>query len=853
MNYSVLSILVLAASSLVAPAATLAQPGTATAPIVDANTKNDGVELRVDALLRAMTLDQKLDYIGGYQGFNIMPIEQLKLPAIVMADGPAGVRNFGATTAYPAPIGLAATWNTDLATSFGTAIGRDARARGVHIWLAPGVNLTRQPQCGRNFEYLGEDPWLTTRMSVNIIKAVQAQGVVATIKHFLVNEQEHDRHSVSSEVDARTLREIYLPPFEAAIKEAGVWALMTSYNRINGVHASENEPLITKLVKGEWGFRGVVMSDWESVYSTAGPVKAGLDLEMPNGKFMNRDMIKPLLKDGSVTEAMIDDKVRRILRMAVSMGFLDRAQKDSAIKLDDAANGQTALQIAREGTVLLKNQNNLLPLDAKKHRKILVLGPNASPAVTGGGGSSYTTPFRSVSVVDALKDIGAGFEVDASVAGMSIEAEALLWTGYQLNENDAKVPGAGGKTAGLKAEYFKGIKLEGEPLFTRFEPGVNQVWDERGPGNGLGAYDFSVRWTGLLKVPASGEYALVSRSDDGIRVFVDGKQVSAMWQNQGATKQVVKMQLSADKPHDLKVEYYQAGGAAVAQFGVASLIGLDEKLYPSEKIKAADVVIACMGFDQNTESEGFDRPFGLPVEQETLLKKLVAAHPNVIVVLNSGASVDASAWSDKAAAMLMGWYPGQNGNTALAEILFGKTNPSGKLPSTFDRTFSDSYATLDYPPAKDGQLHYAEGVMMGYRHYDSKKIEPLFPFGHGLSYTTFAYSDIKVTPSTDVATAAVVTAVVQNTGKLAGDEVVQLYVGYEKPAVPRPLHELKGFTRIKLQPGEKKPVSFTVSRQALAYYDITKQAWTTQPGTYQFLVGSSSRQLPLTTTFDLKK
>ena len=844
---------VLGVAMMAGSAVTAAQPAAAKAPIVNANTESDEVEARVDALLKAMSLDLKLDYIGGYKGFNIMPIEALKLPEMLMADGPAGVRNFGPTTAYPSPICLAATWNTDMATGFGTAIGRDARARGVHIWLAPGVNLTRQPQCGRNFEYLGEDPHLTARMAVHVIKAVQAQGVVATVKHFLANEQEADRHSVSSEVDERTLREIYLPPFAAAVKEAGVWALMTSYNRINGVHASENDTLVNKLLKDEWKFRGVVMSDWESVYSTAGPVKAGLDLEMPYGKFMNREKIMPMLEDGTVTEKMIDDKVRRILRMAVSMGFLDRSQRDGSIKLDDAANGQAALRVAREGIVLLKNKDGLLPLSVKTKKKILVLGPNANPAVTGGGGSSFTTPFRSVSVVGALRAIGTDFDIDASVAGMGLEQEALLWTGYELHAKDANIPGASGSIVGLKAEYFKGTALAGEPVFTRFEPGVNQIWDERGPGSGLGAYDFSVRWTGLLRVPATGEYALVSRSDDGIRVFVDGKQVSAMWQNQGATKQVVKLQLSADKPHDLKVEYFQAGGAAVAQFGVVSQIGLEEKLFPLEKITAADVVIACVGFDQSSESEGFDRPFALPVEQETLLKKLVAVHPNVVVVINAGASIDASAWNAKAAAMLMAWYPGQNGNTALAEIIFGKTNPSGKLPSTFDRVFNDLYATKDYPPAKDGVLHYAEGLMMGYRHYDSKKIAPLFPFGYGLSYTTFAYSDIKVNPSTDGTTVATVTAVVQNTGKVAGDEIAQLYVGYVKPTVTRPVHELKGFARVTLQPGEKKPVSFSISREALAYFDVSTRAWVTPAGSYQFFIGGSSRDLPMSAEFELKK
>ena len=822
-----------------------------TTPVSRADEKADEVERRVESILAQMTLDEKINYIGGYQDFNVMPIPRLGLPELIMSDGPAGVRNFGPTNAYPAPVCLAASWDTDLARRFGESIGRDARARGVHIWLGPGMNLTRQPQGGRNFEYFGEDPFLTSRNAVNVINGVQSKGVVATAKHFVANDQEFDRNTVSSEVDERTLRELYMRPFEASVRESGVWAVMTSYNLVNGRHSSEQDWMLRSVLKGEWKFRGVVMSDWTSVYSTAGPVKAGLDLEMPSGLYMNREKIKPLLKDGAVSEAMIDDKVRRILRMAVSMGFLDRAQKDSSIPLDDPFGAETALRIAREGIVLLKNdgvlplKREVLPLRRNTQQTILVVGPNADGSVTGGGGSSFTQPHSSVSVVDALRaGAGEGVQISHWPIGISLDRRAVKWTGYLRPEPDSG--------AGLKAEFFNSMDLSGPPVASRIDEKIDFDWDGKGPVDGLGKEDFSIRWTGRLNLERSGEYTFVARSDDGMRAYIDGTPVIDMWKDQAATRQIAKLRLSAGTNHQLRVEYYQHRGGAIAQFGLVPPDDEGDRDIPAKVLAHTEAVIACVGFDQQSESEGFDRPFELPEEQEQMLRKLVASHSHVIVVLNAGASVDARSWADKAGAVVMAWYPGQSGNSALAEILFGVTNPSGKLPITFERSFKDSYANKDYPPVKDGKLHYDEGLFMGYRYFDKEKLNPLFCFGQGLSYTTFEYRHIKLTPGGPNGSVATVSAQVKNTGTRSGDEVVQLYVGARESKVPRAVRELKGFTRVSLAPGEEREVRFEISRDATAYYDVKSHAWVVEPGRYDVFVGPSSRDLPLKAEFRIE-
>jgi beta-glucosidase len=803
-----------------APQRTVADPAT--------------VERRVDELLSKMTVEEKIDYLGGYQGFYTQPIERLHLPAFKMSDGPAGVRNYGPTTAYAAPVTIAASWDVDLARRVGRSFALDARQRGVHIVLAPGVNINRVPMNGRNFEYLGEDPYLASQMVVPWIQGIQGGGVMATVKHYAANSQEHGRTIYSMDVDERTLREIYFPAFEAAVKRGNVWSVMCAYNLLNGVYCSENGWLQDEVLKKEWGFKGFVMSDWGAVHSTVPVANGGLDLEMPGPQFLNRRTLLPALKDGTVKQATIDDKVRRMLRSFISMGFLDRPQTIGRPPYNPEGAAVT-YEESQKGMVLLKNRGNVLPLDTRRVKKIAVIGPNAHPAVWGGGGSAFTTPVRATSILDAIV-AKAGPRAQVSYASGAGAAPGEVF-------QSSRFTAANGEP-GLTAEYFANRNLEGAPAVTRTDRRVNFHW-ENAPVPGVSRTTFSVRWTGTIRPAESGGYEFAARGDDGYRVWIDGKKVIDEWREQAAFDASTTLRLEAGHTYSVKVEYFQAGGESEMRFGWRPMAGhyLDEAV---QTAKDADVAIVAVGFNQNLESEGDDRTFTLPAGQDELIRRVVEANPNTIVVLNAGGSVDATAWIDKVAGLVHAWYPGQDGNRALADILFGDVNPSGKLPMSFDRRWEDSAAFGNYPgdPEKK-HVKYAEGIFVGYRHYDHVRKAPLFPFGFGLSYTTFGYSDLKATPMRSHEPQVRVEFRVRNNGRRAGAEVAQVYVQPPTGGVPRPVKELKGFARVELAPGASQQVVVNLDSRAFAYWDVVKKGWVVPHGEYRILVGGSSQSLPL--------
>lgn len=659
--------------------------------------KAQPVDKRVEDLLARMTLEEKINYIGGTNGFYIMAIERLGVPAIKMSDGPMGSRNDGPTTCYPGGIALTATWDRDMAQKIGVALGRDCRARGVNILLAPAVNIYRSPLCGRNFEYMGEDPFLAGQMVAPLIQGIQSQQVLATVKHFACNNQEWDRHNISSEVDERTLHEIYLPAFKAAVQQGKVACVMTAYNLINGVHCSQDDWLINQTLKTNWGFKGFVMSDWNSTYDAVAAANGGLDLEMPAGKFMNVTNLMPAVQDGRVKESVIDDKVRRILRTVIAAGFFDRPQVRGDIPLNDPENARAALEAARKAVVLLKNNKQTLPLDRAKLKSIAVVGPNADPAVYCGGGSAFTRVFEATSILEGIRRLAGG---------------------------------------------------------------------------------------------------------------------------------------------DVMVLYTTNADTSV-QFA-----------------RQADVAIVCVGFNQRpkgldhsrraglSEGEGQDRPFELPAGQADLIRAVAAANPRTIVVINSGGGVAWAGWLDKVPAVLQAWYAGQAGGQAVGEILFGEVNPSGKLPATFEKRWEDNPSAPYYHLKDDKKTPYTEGLFVGYRGYDQKKIEPQFCFGHGLSYTEFKYGKVEMKPKMiPPAGQTTVSVEVKNTGKVAGDEVVQLYVHPVKSLVPRPPKQLCGFERVSLKPGEKKTVSLTLTGEQLGYYNVAAHDFAFDPGAYELLIGSSSRDI----------
>lgn len=802
------------------------------------NASSPELEQRVDKLLKQLTLEEKIDLIGGVDDFYIRGNQRIGLPRLKMADGPFGVRNYGPSTTLGG-IALAANWDPEMARRVGKVIGEDARARGVHFMLGPGVNIYRAPMNGRNFEYFGEDPFLASRTAVGYIEGMQSQGVSATIKHFMGNNQEYDRHNIDSIIDERTMREIYLPVFEAAVKEAHVGAIMDSYNLTNGQHMTQNGYLNTEVAKKEWGFDGIIMSDWDSTYDGVAAANGGLDLEMPSGKFMNRATLLPAVKAGKVSEATLDDKVRRILRKAIQFGWLDRDQTELSIPLLNPEGKQVALEMARSGMVLLKNESNLLPLDKARIQSLAVIGPGAYPGQPVGGGSAGVRPFGAISYLQGLSDyLGNGTKVYYR-RGIPTFAEMADETSFTVDD--------AGHQAGVKAEFFNHVNLAGDAVVSRTIPHINgaQAFGPGVPGDNL-----SARWTGYFTPHAAGDHVVfIQGPGEGgsYRLSIDGKPVIDHWGNRAlALVAQTTLPLSA-RPHKLVLEYsaeWQWGGPSMT-LGIVrpqDMIAADAKRIAA---RAAAVVLA-VGFDPESESEGSDRTFQLPPVEDELVREIAAANPNTIVTITSGGGV-AMPWIDRVPAVWESWYAGQEAGTALAQLLFGDYSPSGKLPISIEKRWEDN-AVVDsyYPKGDEKKVEYKEGVFFGYRHFDRSRIKPLFPFGFGLSYTTFAFKDLSISPSSASGDQPVTVSFdVINTGKHAGADVAQVYVGEANPPLPRPVKELKGFSKVRLNPGETKHVSVELNRRAFAYYNVARHAWTVDPGKFQIYVGDSSERIEL--------
>jgi beta-glucosidase len=665
-------------------------------------------------MIAKLTLEQKIVLLGGVDSMFTRPMPVIGLPQFKMSDASLGVRTWGPTTAYAGGVALAASWDPQLARMIGWSLGRDARARSVNFLLGPGVNIARSPLCGRNFEYLSEDPFLNSALVVPFIEGVQSQGVIATVKHFALNNQEFNRHNASVDIDERTMREIYLPAFEAAVTKAHVDAVMDSYNLVNGVHSTQNPFLNLKVLKGEWRFQGILMSDWDATYDGVAAVNNGLDLEMPSPKFMNVKNLIPAAQGAKVMESTIDEHLQRIFRTELRYGFTNRPQYDPADSTYSVADRGVALEGALESITLLKNEGNLLPLDGAKVKNIAIIGPDAYPAVTGGGGSSEAHAFEPVSILTGIANL-----------------------------------------LGPDAHVF-------------YSPGMPNSPDEK---------------------------------------------------------------------------------KAVAQ---------------------ADVAVVSVGFDSKTEREGADRTFALPPGQDALIEEVAAVNPRTIVTLTAGGGVDTSRWLDKVPVLLDTWYPGQEGGTAVAQVLFGQHNPEGRLPVSFDRSWDENpSAKWYYGDPKDNtilntigedgkpkdytieHIKYGDKLMVGYRYWTTTGKHPLYPFGFGLSYTTFSFSNLQVPASAASGSTVAVSFDVTNTGSVAGADVAQLYVSDPSAKADRPERELKGFAKVRLAPAETKHVTLNLDGRAFSYWDEPTHKWTIDPGKFVIRVGDSSENTPLQADIDM--
>lgn len=712
------------------------------------------VDERVKDLLSRMTLEEKATLLAGSGWMETAAVPRLGIPSIHMADGPLGTRNWTGpsavtnaasapvkitATSFPSGIAMGATWNPELMSRAAKATADEFAALGRDMMLGPTVNINRQPLWGRNFEAFGEDPYLTSRMAVAYIKAVQAEGVIPSLKHYAANNQEFERHRIDETIDERTLHEIYLPAFKAAVQEANVWNIMSAYNLVNGTHCAESKYLLDDVLRKEFGFKGFVVSDWGSTYSTAGTVNAGMDLEMPGGEmarrminspraqlygssgtWLEKDKVLAAVKAGEVNPETVERNAGRILRVIFLSGLFEHHKPGGGV-VDTPEQQAIALEGATEGIVLLKNSGNLLPLDPNNVKSIAVIGPNALVARTGGGGSSLVLPAHAVSPLEGIK----------ARAGANITITSAI-----------------------------GVAMEGEATAAKTPPGTPP--DPNAP-------------------PA---------------------------------------------PEDTPEGHAKS---------IAEAVQIASK---------ADVAVVVVGRYFRNESEGFDmKSMDLPGGQDELIVAVEKANPHTVVVLNTGNPVTVSKWIDSTPALLDMWYGGQEGGRALAAVLFGDANPSGKLPVTFPKKLEDTPAYANYP-GKDLKTTYSEGIYVGYRYYDTKNVEPQYPFGFGLSYTTFQYSNLKLQAGPGDEPAKV-TLNLKNTGSRPGAEVVELYVHDGHSKIDRPSHELKAFQRVQLKPGQTQTVSFQLGRGAFSYWSPESHTWTVDPGKFGIEIGSSSRDIRL--------
>ena len=779
---------------------------------------------RAEALLKQMTQEEKILLLGGDKdGFSTRAIDRLGIPKLIMADGPQGVRNYGKACSFPCGSALAATWDIELARRYGQALGLEARARGVHIQLGPGMNVCRQALNGRNFEYFGEDPFLAGKIAANWVRGIQSEGVMATIKHFACNNQEWSRTSVDVEVDERTLHEIYLPAFRRAIDEGGAWAVMCAYNRLRGTYCSENDLLLSKILKDKWGFKGLVMSDWLAVHSP-GCLAAGLDLEMPSTSFLKEVNVKKELETGALTQARIDDAVRRILRSAIEMGFLDRKnQKRDDLPLDSPESEKVALNVARAAIVLLKNKDNALPLDRAKVKTVAIYGKQATDTIFGGGGSGSVNAFRRVSFLDGI----------VAVAGTQVKVIPVPMPNPKADFETfptAFVQPGGEPGLTLSVER-NGKRVENAPAVIK---GMNWQWQK-------GELPLGVEAGGVVVFTLTG--VLAPREDAEWQILQDGLDLS-IGDETPRDQNHDLIALKKDKPVPIRIVVHAISGrSGRARFTLCKTGAVDLAC-----AKSADAAVVCIG---SFEGEAQDRLFELSASDRKMVGEVAVANRRCIVVNNSPDGLDMLPWNDAVSAIVQAWYPGQAGGTALAEILFGDANPSGRLPMTFDRVLTDNEAMKNYPGTQQPDknfpvVRYGEGIFVGYRGYDKTGREPLYPFGHGLSYTAFSYANLKVEKTDD---GAKVSLDITNTGQRDGVATPQIYVGQSKCSVERPKRELKGFAKVALKAGETKRVEISLPRDSFAFWSPEKKDWAVEPGKFKIEAGASARDIRIEKTF----
>ncbi|MDF2385949.1 glycoside hydrolase family 3 C-terminal domain-containing protein [Nostoc ellipsosporum NOK] len=826
-----------AATALMASAPALAQ---AQNERMTYREKSAPIEQRVDDLMHRLTLEEKVSLLAGESSMTLHSVPRLGIPAIKVTDGPTGVRSPEGkpATVFPVGVAIAATWNPEIAKAVGAAIAEESRGYGAAVLLAPTVNIVRTPRWGRNFETYSEDPLLAGKLGLGYVAGVQGKGIGVSIKHFAVNNHETNRFFVDSVIDERTLREIYLPAFEMVVKRADPWSVMASYNKVNGTYASENRWLLTDLLKKEWNYKGFVVSDWGATHSTAPAANAGLDLEMPGPAQHFGAKLLAAVRAGEVSEAQLDDNARRIVRLIVRSGALDGPQPKGEI--GGERHRAAARAAAEEAIVLLKNAG-VLPLKPGI-KTLAVIGPNADIARIQGGGSSAVAPFdKLVTPLEAIRAALPGVEV---IYEKGVDSEETPPTAAPALFS----PSADSSETGLAATYYASADFSGDPVKReRATDFTKRISANIASAKVIGYA--SMRWAGVLRAPATGTYEFSVRGTGTGVLTLDGKAIldkatPAKPDNRDVIgfpvpQRTVQVQLEGGKAYPIQLDYVTGQTPYEAlKFGVR--VPRPDFDAAVAAAKRADAAIVVGGSASLTEGEGYDRAnFDLPGDQDKLIAAVAAANPSTVVVINAGAAMTMP-WAKEVPGILGMWLPGQEGAAALAGILTGKVNPSGKLPVTFPLRSTDDPVRLT-----DMKTQYAEGLLVGYRGYEARGVAPLFAFGHGLSYTSFGYAALAAPATIAPGATAKVRLSLRNTGKLAGKEVVQLYVARAGRTAEEPIKQLAAFAKVALAPGESRTVELSLDPRAFGYWDAATHHWVARAGAYQLLVGSASDDIRL--------
>jgi beta-glucosidase len=802
-------------------------------------------EAAVEAALGKLDLDAKARLLSGQDMWSLPALPEIGLKSLVMSDGPIGVRGVRWTAddpsiALPSPTALAATWDPELARRAGTLLAQEARRKGVHVLLAPTVNLHRSPLGGRHFEAYSEDPYLTGLIGAGYVQGVQSGGVGTTVKHFVANDAETDRFTVDNLVSQRALRELYLAPFELIVENAHPWGIMTAYNTVNGTTMTEHRHLVNEVLRGEWGFDGYNVSDWMAARSTVAAIEGGLDVAMPGPQTVYGAPLAQAVRDGKVDEATVDEAVRNVLRLAARVGALESAEP-AVTQLPETVDGiALAREIARRAFVLVRNENGALPL---KPGTVALLGAAARDARVLGGGSATVFPARIVSPLDgltaALPDgtltyaVGADPNTELAVADKGFTLKAVC------RDTDGNIIGTGSAPSGqiqwMGTDLPDGVthdRLHTVELTGTFTP------------RATGPHTFGIKGTGHFTLTVAG----TTYYDDIQRPADDSDPFEAFF---GSPVPRAQAELTAGEPVEVSLTHVFALPEEIPFKVVAFALAHQEPQRDADELiaeaveaaRAADTAVVVVATTDRVESEGFDRrDLTLPGRQDDLVRAVAAANPNTVVVVNSGSPVELP-WRDEVAAVLLSWFPGQEGGAALADVLTGAYEPGGRLPTTWG-SLSDAPVTQVVP--KDGELPYTEDVFIGYRAWEKESRTPSYPFGHGLGYTDWTYESVEVDENGTTARIRV-----RNSGERAGREVVQVYLAPTEPGPDRPARRLAGFAGVEAAPGEAAEAVIPVPRRAFEVWDEATNSWSFVKGSYEIQASRSITDRRLTMTINV--